>query len=76
MAGMPPVANAKPNFAFITTATFIGPRLTHVCEPPRPPLIAPVRGPPAWDGAPEPMPDWGGFGQPEPDVEFDQRVAC
>jgi hypothetical protein len=31
--------------------------------------------PPAWDEAPEPMPDWDLPQQPEPDVEFDQRVS-
>jgi hypothetical protein len=31
-------------------------------------------GPPAWDDAPELLPDWDLVKQPEPDVEFDQRV--
>jgi len=31
--------------------------------------------PPAWEDAPEPIPDWARIGQPEPDFEFDQRVA-
>ena len=39
------------------------------------PLITPALGPPAWDDAPEPMPDWDLLQQPEPDVEFDQRVS-
>ena len=37
--------------------------------------IAPARGPPAWDDAPEPLPDCDLLGQPEPDFEFDQRIA-
>ncbi|WPL14899.1 Putative transposase [Thiorhodovibrio litoralis] len=61
--------------AFITEAAPIGQILTHIGEPPRPPPIAPARGPPAWDDAPEPAPDWDDFAQPEPEFEFDQRVA-
>jgi hypothetical protein len=49
--------------------------LTHIGEPPRPPPISPARGPPAWDEAPEPMPDWDLLEQPESDFEFDQRVS-
>jgi hypothetical protein len=61
--------------AFITEAAPVERILTHIGEPPRPPLISPARGPPAWDEAPEPMPDWDLLQQPEPDVEFDQRVS-
>jgi hypothetical protein len=39
------------------------------------PPIAPARGPPAWDDDLGPMPEWDLLGQPEPDVEFDQRVS-
>lgn len=38
-------------------------------------LIAPARGPPAWNDAPEPMSDWDLLGQPEPDFAFDPRIA-
>jgi hypothetical protein len=31
--------------------------------------------PPAWDDAPEPMPQWNLLAQPAPDFEFDQRVS-
>lgn len=41
----------------------------------RPPLIAPARGPPSWEDAPEPVPDGDCFGQPEPDCAFDQSDA-
>jgi hypothetical protein len=27
------------------------------------------------DDAPEPMPDWKFFGQPEPDSEFDEHIT-
>jgi hypothetical protein len=37
--------------------------------------IAPGREPPAWDDDLGPMPEWDLLGQPEPDVEFDQRVS-
>ncbi|WP_200250216.1 hypothetical protein [Lamprobacter modestohalophilus] len=36
----------------------------------------PTRGPPAWDDDLWPMLDCDLLGQPEPDVEFDQRVSC
>ena len=61
--------------AFVTEAAPVERILTHIGEPPRPPPIASARGPPGWEDAPEPVPDWDLFGQPEPDVEFDQRVA-
>ena len=61
--------------AFITEAAPVERILTHIGEPSRPPPIAPARGPPGWDDAPEPLPDWDVFSQPEPDFEFDQRVA-
>jgi hypothetical protein len=34
-----------------------------------------TRSVPAWDDAPEPMPDWDLIGQPDPDVGSDQRMA-
>ncbi|WP_236786530.1 transposase [Allochromatium tepidum] len=61
--------------AFITEAAPVKQILTHIGEPPRPPPISPARGPPAWDEAPEPAPDWNLAAQPEPEVEFDQRVT-
>ena len=61
--------------AFVTEAAAVERILAHIGEPSRPPPIAPARGPPAWEDAPEPMPDWDLIGQPEPDVEFDQRVS-
>jgi hypothetical protein len=61
--------------AFITDVAPVERILTHIGEPSRPPPIAPARGPPAWEDAPEPMPDWDLLGPPEPDFEFDQRVA-
>ncbi len=61
--------------AFVTDAAPVERILNHIGEPPRPPPIAPARGPPAWEETPEPVPDWDLLGQPEPDFEFDQRRA-
>ena len=61
--------------AFITEAAPVERILTHIGEPSRPPPIAPARGPPGWDDAPEPLPDWDVFRQPEPDFEPD-RATC
>lgn len=53
--------------------------LAHIGEPTEPPPIASARGPPAWDDAPEPAPDWDLLQQPESDFEplsnWDQRIA-
>jgi hypothetical protein len=51
--------------------------LAALIPPPRRhrPPITPARGPPAWDEAPEPMPDWDLLQQPDPDFEFDQRIV-
>jgi hypothetical protein len=38
-------------------------------EPPRPPPISPARGPPPWDEAPEPVPDWDHVSQLELEPE-------
>jgi hypothetical protein len=61
--------------AFITKAATVERMLLAFGEPPRPPPITPARGPPAWDDAPEPMPDWDLLQQPDPDFEFDQRMV-
>ena len=61
--------------SFITESASVEQILTHIGEPPRPPPITPARGPPAWDDAPEPTPDWDLIAQPDPGFEFDQRVS-
>jgi hypothetical protein len=61
--------------AFVTDAATVERILNHIGEPPRPPPITPARGPPAWDDAPQPLPDWDLLGQPEPELEFDQRIT-
>jgi len=59
----------------ITEAAPVEQILSHIGEPPRPPPITPARGPSAWDEAPEPASDWDLVAQPEPELEFDQRIA-
>ncbi len=61
--------------AFITDAAPVERILVALGEPSRPPPIAPAHGLPAWEDAPEPMPDWDLLRQPGPDVAFDQRIA-
>jgi hypothetical protein len=61
--------------AFVTDTAPIERIFTHIGEATEPPQNSPARGPPAWDDAPEPLPDWDLLKQPEPDVEFDQRIA-
>jgi len=61
--------------AFITDAAPIERILVCLGEPPCPPPIAPARGPPAWDDAPQPVPDWDLAAQPDPGFEFDQRLS-
>jgi hypothetical protein len=69
------VEDAEQSAAFVTQAAPIGRVLVALGEPSRAPPIAPARGPPTLEDAPEPMPDCDLRGQPEPDVEFDQRVS-
>jgi hypothetical protein len=61
--------------AFITDAAPIECILVSLGEPPRPPPIAPAGGPPAWDDAPQPVPDWDLVAQPDPGFELDQRLS-
>jgi hypothetical protein len=61
--------------ASITEAVPVERIPSYIGELSRPPPIAPARGPPAWEYAPEPVPDSDCREQPEPDFAFDQRVA-
>ena len=61
--------------AFVTETPSIRAILEHIGEPTRPPVIAAARGPPAWEDAPvELEPDDDPLAQPEPEIEFDQRI--
>lgn len=67
--------------AFITHSADICQILDHIGVEAEPPRIAPVRGPPLWDGgdAPgegvEPVPAWDEGCQAAPDFEVDQRIS-
>ena len=62
--------------AFITEAAPVERILTHIGEPPRPPPVAPARGPPAWDDPPvDLVPDWGVMAQPSP-VNGSRRLVA
>ena len=62
--------------AFVTETPSVRAILEHIGEPTRPPAISPARGPPAWgeDTPVEVDQDYDPLAQPEPEVEFDQRV--
>ena len=63
------------SIAFVTEAAPVERILTRIGEPPRPPPIAPARGPPAWEDTPEPMPDWNLVAKPDSGYKFDQRLS-
>ena len=49
--------------------------LEHIGEPTRPPIVCAARGPPTGDDVPvEVDPDYDFLAQPEPEIEFDQRI--
>ncbi len=61
--------------AFVTETPSVRAILAHIGEPTRPPAIAPARAPPAFDDPPvELEPDYDPLAQPEPAMEFDQRI--
>jgi hypothetical protein len=66
--------------AFINDAGTVKKILEHIGESALPPKIAPARGPPLWEsvadfGQAGNDPQWDASVQPEPEFEFDQRVA-
>jgi hypothetical protein len=75
LRGLLHAGDAEQTAAFLTEAAPVERILLALGEPTEPPPIAPARGPPASDDAPEPVPDWDLLGRPEPDFEFDQRVS-
>ena len=61
--------------AFVTETPSVRAILAHIGEPTRPPPIRTPRAPPASDDAPvEVDPDYDLLAQPQPEVEFDQRI--
>ena len=61
--------------AFLTDAGAVRDLLTHLGEPTSPPPIAPARGPPLWEMADVDHGEFDPPAQPEPDYQFDQRIA-
>ena len=70
-----PAGRQVRTIAFITETAPVEQILLALGEPPRPPPISPARGPPAWDETPESEPDCDLLAQPEPELEFDQRIT-
>ena len=76
-----PVCQAQMRIiAFITDAGTVRKILDHIGESAQPPTIAPARGPPLWEAAMASEhagndPQWDMSAQPEPEFEFDQRIA-
>ena len=61
--------------AFVTDRPAIHSILTYLGEPTAAPEVAPARGPPLWEQAPEPMGAWDEAPAPVPEFVFDQRVS-
>ena len=61
--------------AFVTDTSAVRSILTHLGEPTSPPQVAPARGPPLWDQAPEPLANWDDAPAPVPEFVFDQRLS-
>ena len=74
LRGLLHAEDAEQAAAFLTEAALIYRFFVSLGEP-APPLITPARRPRARENGPKPVPDWDRIKQPEPDVEFDQRVS-
>jgi hypothetical protein len=61
--------------ASLTAAPAVNAILRHLGEPTSPPEVAPARGPPLWDQAPEPLATWDDAPAPVPEFVFDQRLG-
>ena len=61
--------------AFVTDAAAVKTILGHWGQPTSPPEVAPARGPPLWDQAPEPRANWDDAPAPVPAFVFDQRLG-
>lgn len=69
------IADAEPSAACITGAAPVEQIATHIAEAPRHPRSRSPADRPAWDEAREPASDWDLVAQPEPELEFDQRIT-
>ena len=63
------------SIACVTQAPAVNTILRHLGEPTSPPEAARARGPPLWDQAAEPLPDWAEPPAPVPEFVFDQRLG-
>ena len=61
--------------ALVTEPASVNALLSHLGEPTAPPEVAPARGPPLWERAHEPVPDWAQAPAPVPEFVFDQRIS-
>jgi hypothetical protein len=61
--------------AFVTEAVAVQKILAHLGEETSPPRLAKARGPPLWEMQDTASVEFDPQTQPEPDYEFDQRVA-
>ena len=61
--------------AFITAALMVQKILVHLGEPTSAPRLAKARGPPLWEMQDAATGETDSQVQPEPDYQFDQRVA-
>jgi len=61
--------------AFVTHAAAVKTILGHLAQPTSAPEVAPARGPPLWDQAPEPLANWDAAPAPVPEYVFDQRLS-
>ena len=60
--------------ALVIDAPAVNTILAHLGEPTRPPQVAPARGPPLWEQAPQCR--WDDTPAPVPEFVFDQRLDC
>ena len=60
--------------AFVTETPSVRAILEHIGEPIRPPALASARAPPRENAPVELEPDYDPLAQPEPEMEFDQRI--
>ena len=76
-----PICHAEMRIiAFINDAGTVKKILDHIGESTQPPRIAAACGPPLWEAAADAGqarndPQWDSSAQPEPEIEFDQRIA-
>lgn len=61
--------------AFITEGDSVRHILEYVGESADPPRISPARGPPAWEGETDSLPQYDPVAQFEPDFQFDQTLG-